>query len=97
MRKFLPHLSHVCYLSSSAHSFCFTHTILTFALRPRYITGHAINIGMLGLSLVTTVFMICYCKWENRKRIAGGRDYRLQGPVDVGELGYKHPGFRYTI
>ncbi|KAG8623381.1 hypothetical protein KVT40_008357 [Elsinoe batatas] len=63
---------------------------------PRYITGHAINIGMLGLSLVCTTVTILYCSWENRKRASGGRDYRL-AEGGGGQLGYRHPEFRYTI
>ncbi|TKX26024.1 MFS transporter-like protein 28 [Elsinoe australis] len=63
---------------------------------PRYITGHAINIGMLGLSLVCSTVCILYCSWENRKRARGGRDYRL-AEGNGGQLGYRHPEFRYTI
>lgn len=63
---------------------------------PRYITGHAINIGMLCLSLIITSCMLVYCSWENKKRAAGKRDYRLlEG--DESMLGYKHPSFRYTL
>ncbi|KAF2181650.1 MFS general substrate transporter [Zopfia rhizophila CBS 207.26] len=63
---------------------------------PRYITGHAINIGMLGLALILTTTNILYCKWENRMRATGKRDYRLQ-EEDEGMLGYRHPYFKYTI
>ncbi|PNS15497.1 hypothetical protein CAC42_756 [Sphaceloma murrayae] len=63
---------------------------------PRYITGHAINIGMLGLSLFCSTTCMLYCTWENRKRAAGGRDYRLAQGGDR-QLGYRHPEFRYTI
>ncbi|KAL9050802.1 MAG: hypothetical protein Q9162_006423 [Coniocarpon cinnabarinum] len=45
---------------------------------PRYITGHAINIGMLGLSAILCTILIIYQKWENRLRAQGKRDYRLQ-------------------
>ncbi|KAH0373065.1 MFS general substrate transporter, partial [Aureobasidium melanogenum] len=63
---------------------------------PRYITGHAINIGMLCLSLIITSSMLVYCSWENKKRAAGKRDYRL-AEGDESMLGYKHPSFRYTL
>lgn len=62
---------------------------------PRYISGHAINIGMIGLSLCCTTFMMIYNSVENKKRARGGRDYRLAG--DVSQLGDKHPAFRYTL
>ncbi|KAF2653746.1 MFS general substrate transporter [Lophiostoma macrostomum CBS 122681] len=76
-------------------AFIATFTYLS-ADAPRYITGHAINIGMLGLSLVLSTVNIFYCKWENRKRETGQRDYRLQDE-DESMLGYRHPQFRYTI
>jgi len=63
---------------------------------PRYTTGHAINLGLLGLCLIATTGTIFYCKWENRKRDRGERDYRLtDGNADL--LGYRHPNFRYTL
>jgi hypothetical protein len=62
---------------------------------PRYITGHAINIGVLVLTLIVTSVTMLYCKIENGKRERGERDDRLQG--DEGLLGHRHPRFRYTI
>jgi predicted MFS family arabinose efflux permease len=62
---------------------------------PRYITGHAINIGTLVLTLITTSYIMLYCKMENRKRERGERDERLAGDVNL--LGHRHPSFRYTI
>ena len=64
--------------------------------RPRYITGHAINLGMLGGALVTTIFLILYNKWENKQRDNGKRDHRLN-EEEEGALGYRHPRFRYTV
>ncbi|KAL9084400.1 MAG: hypothetical protein Q9159_005234 [Coniocarpon cinnabarinum] len=72
---------------------------------PRYITGHAINIGMLGLSAILCTILIIYQKWENRLRAQGKRDYRLQESSEE-RLGYRHPRFsmsdwlvvhRYTL
>ncbi|MCJ1343390.1 hypothetical protein MMC31_001583 [Peltigera leucophlebia] len=63
---------------------------------PDYVTGHAINIGMLFLSLFVTTCTIIYVKWENRKRAIGGRD-NLLNSAGVDLLGHKHPRFRYTI
>ncbi|TKA60620.1 hypothetical protein B0A49_12777 [Cryomyces minteri] len=63
---------------------------------PRFITGHAINLGVLGLSLILIVTMLLYLSFENKKREKGGRNNRLQeGPEHM--LGYRHPNFRYTL
>lgn len=63
---------------------------------PRYITGHAINLGTLGAALLCTAGLVLYQKVENRKRENGKRDYRLQ-EEDEAMLGFRHPRFRYTI
>ena len=63
---------------------------------PRYIAGHAINIGMIGLAMALTVVLIVYQRWENGVRARGGRDERLRD-ADEGSLGSRHPDFRYTL
>lgn len=62
---------------------------------PKYTTGHAINLGSLGLCLVSTISTMLYCQWENKKRDRGERDDRLLG--DQSLLGHRHPLFRYTV
>ena len=63
--------------------------------RPRYITGHSINLGFLAMSLLLSTINMLYARWENKKRAQGKRDHRLlEG--DEGMLGYRHPQFRYT-
>lgn len=71
-------------------------TCLRLNHRPRYTTGHAINIGVLCLSLFLSTTNILYCLRENRARATGKRDYRLQ-EGDEGMLGYRHPEFKYTL
>jgi hypothetical protein len=61
----------------------------------RYITGHAINIGVLVLCLAVTSITMIYCKLENGKRERGERNNRLEGDQNL--LGHRHPSFRYTI
>ncbi len=61
----------------------------------RYITGHAINIGVLVLCLVVTSTTMLYSEMENAKRERGERDDRLTGDQNL--LGHRHPSFRYTI
>ena len=63
---------------------------------PEYTTGHAINLGAIGLSLILTFSNIFYIKWENKARASGKRDDRL-ARVNGEELGYRHPRFRYTV
>ncbi|KAK8170119.1 major facilitator superfamily domain-containing protein [Phyllosticta citrichinensis] len=63
---------------------------------PRYTAGHAINIGVLCMSLALSTINVIYCSVENKKRARGARDYRLQ-EGDEGMLGYRHPSFKYTI
>ena len=65
--------------------------------KPKYPTGHSINLGgQIGV-LVLSIAGIAYCKWENRQRVLGKRDHRLNG-LDAArrrDLGYRHPDFRY--
>lgn len=63
---------------------------------PYYITGHAINIGAIGISLILTAGNLLYIRWENSMREHGKRDHRLQETRE-NELGYRHPAFRYTL
>ncbi|KAF2641311.1 MFS general substrate transporter [Massarina eburnea CBS 473.64] len=65
--------------------------------KPKYPTGHTINLaGQLGV-LVLSLAGIAYCKWENRQRERGKRDHRLNGlsASQMRDLGYRHPDFRY--
>jgi hypothetical protein len=50
---------------------------------------------MLGLALILTTVNIFYCKWENKMRDSGKRNYRLREEPEE-KLGYRHPNFRYT-
>lgn len=65
---------------------------------PGYTTGHAINLGAIGFSLVLTVGSMAYVRWENNARRAGRRESRLAGGGIEREtqLGHRHPEFRYT-
>lgn len=66
---------------------------------PRYITGHAINLGMMGFGMVLTVTTMLYCRMENKTRAKGGRDQRVVQAGSEGEwaLGHAHSEFRYTL
>ena len=74
-------------------------TLLGYVLtvrRPKYVVGHSINLGALGLILILTLTTMAYCSLENSKRAKGQRDGRLQ-EGDPALLGYRHPSFRYTL
>jgi len=62
---------------------------------PNYTTGHSINLGAIGLSLILTLSNMAYIRWENSARKAGKREYRFARGGE-GQLGYRHPDFRYT-
>lgn len=63
---------------------------------PDYVTGHAINLGAIGISLCLTAANMLYIRWENAARHSGKREYRLAG-TDGSHLGYRHPEYRYTL
>lgn len=63
---------------------------------PYYTTGHAINIGAIGLSLILTFGSMAYIRWENAARSSGKRNGRLVA-TNANELGHRHPEFKYTL
>lgn len=65
---------------------------------PQYTVGHSINLGAIGLALVGVVLNMLYIRWENAARRAGKREYRFeQAREGDGDLGYRHPEFKYTL
>jgi len=63
---------------------------------PKYVLGHAISLGALGITFLLTWAHIVYLRWENGKRERGERDDRLLQD-GAHELGHRHPLFRYTL
>ena len=63
---------------------------------PKYVLGHAISLGALGITFLLTCAHIVYLRWENGKRERGERDDRLLQD-GAHELGHRHPLFRYTL
>ncbi|KAI9482734.1 MAG: major facilitator superfamily domain-containing protein [Benjaminiella poitrasii] len=65
---------------------------------PKYTVGHSINLAAGAIVIITSTLCTFYCRWENKMRAAGKRDYRLNGlsNEEVAELGHTHPNFRYT-
>jgi len=65
--------------------------------KPKYHKGHAINLGAQVLVVVLALIGVLYCAYENKARKSGKRDHRLVGMSEreIGNLGYRHPEFRY--
>ena len=68
---------------------------MTKRTRCRYVSGHSINLGVLGLCLILTVTNMLYVKHENHLRTTGRRDERL-AEGEESQLGHRHPQFMYT-
>lgn len=65
---------------------------------PNYVVGHSINLGAIALTLIVVGCNMVYIRWENAARQAGKREYRFEQQREKGgELGYRHPEFRYTL
>jgi hypothetical protein len=63
---------------------------------PKYVLGHAVSLGALVLTVILAGGQVMYLHWENKKRDRGERDDRL-GQGNEGNLGHRHPNFRYTL
>jgi hypothetical protein len=64
---------------------------------PRYPKGHKVNLcGQIGVC-VLACSGIAYYKWENKQRILGKRNHRLEGrsPAEIKVLGNQHPRFLF--
>lgn len=66
---------------------------------PKYITGHAVTLGMVAFGTSIYGFMWFWYRRENRRRAAGLVDekYRDLSEEDLKELGDDSPHFVYTI
>ncbi|KAF2685922.1 MFS general substrate transporter [Lentithecium fluviatile CBS 122367] len=62
---------------------------------PKYPTGYGVSLGMLWICGASCTAMFFLVKRENKKREAGHRDHRLEGP-HADNLGDDHPHFRLT-
>jgi hypothetical protein len=86
--------------SALSSAFYYTLTLTRTYLpkdKPKYATGHTINLSGQIAVLALSLAGIAYCKWENRQRALGKRDHRLNGlsEAQIRNLGYRHPEFRY--
>jgi len=66
---------------------------------PRFIRGHAVSLGMVSFAMVVYAFMWWYFGYENKKRINGERDYKIEdlSEEEIADLGDENPKFLYSI
>lgn len=66
---------------------------------PNYHVGHFVNLASQATAVIIALLGVIYCTWENKKRAAGKRDYRLANLDDTEQarLGHDHPSFQLII
>ncbi|KAF2753001.1 MFS transporter [Pseudovirgaria hyperparasitica] len=65
--------------------------------RPRYLVGYGVCLAVAIFSAVMSSVFIVGLRRENRKRDAGGRDYRFEFvKEELENLGDSHPEFRFV-
>lgn len=62
---------------------------------PDYWVGYGVSLGMMWLCAAACTALCVGVVWENRRRNAGERDWRLDEP-DSDNLGDDHPQWRFT-
>ncbi|KAL8837974.1 MAG: hypothetical protein Q9176_005322 [Flavoplaca citrina] len=66
---------------------------------PRFISGHAVTLAMVGMANVIFAFMSWYLSRQNDRRKRGEEDAKFANMAEdeIAELGDKSPRFLYTI
>lgn len=70
---------------------------------PRFVVGHSILIGFIGMAFVLTLFMTTWCRRENIRRDAAAEGEAMANELTAEqkeleqELADDNPWFRYTI
>lgn len=70
---------------------------------PRYLKGHGIVLGFIGMAIISSVCLIIYMARENKRRDRVEADYAARGEVhpDIGksleEVYDYHISFRYIL
>ncbi|TKA77407.1 hypothetical protein B0A49_03489, partial [Cryomyces minteri] len=72
--------------------------IYTKQQAPFYSTGYDVSFALLLFSALLLTLFVLGLRWENEKRKAGGRDYRITDlpAEEVENLGDDHPDFRFV-
>jgi hypothetical protein len=58
-----------------------------------------VTLSLVGFSLLVFAGMSAYFSAENRKRLQGKEDYKIEGmsDEDIDELGDRSPRYLYTV
>ncbi|KAK4617275.1 uncharacterized protein CLAFUR5_05085 [Fulvia fulva] len=66
--------------------------------RPRFVKGHATNLGLVALGVLIFTFFHLYFSWENKQRRLGRRDHKMEGKTEeeILAMGADNPRFVYT-
>lgn len=64
---------------------------------PNYPIGNGLNLATSSVTLVLSIVMLLWMKWDNRKRDKQDVDAILAGrsAQEIGDLDWMHPGFRW--
>ncbi|GAA6038004.1 hypothetical protein JCM8097_009535 [Rhodosporidiobolus ruineniae] len=67
--------------------------------KPFYRVGHSVNVAASACAALLALVLMFYCQWENKQRVLGKRDNRLEGKSEeeIRELGHRHPQYRLMI
>jgi hypothetical protein len=64
---------------------------------PGYATGYGVSVSTLVLGIVAATYNLAYCRYENKQKELGKRDYLLSLTQEEQDgLGDSHPGYRFT-
>jgi hypothetical protein len=65
---------------------------------PRYITGHAVTMSLVGAGIIIYAIMYFFYKQENRKRARGDQDQIIKGLTEEEclALGDRNPRFTFA-
>jgi sugar phosphate permease len=65
---------------------------------PRFTTGHATSLGMVGMAAIIYAGLSWHYRRVNRRRKLGGEDWKIEGkpPAEIEEMGDRNPGYVYT-
>lgn len=66
---------------------------------PRFVRGHAVSLGMVSFAMAVYAFMWWFFSRENKKRINGERDAKIEdlSEVEIADLGDENPKFLFSI
>lgn len=66
---------------------------------PNYPIGNGLNLATSSVTLVTSILLLFWIKWSNKKRENVNADAELAGKSaqEIEDLDWKHPSFRWKV